>query len=100
MVQKAYELGGFDLVTVIECENWQWNPFAVWDNGHAFGLCQINNLFHKIPQEYFDDWWFQIEYCAEKLKWWTRFYWPDRVSKYTQRKKCKNYIKSRFTFTG
>ena len=98
MVQKAYELGGFDLVTVIECENWQWNPFAVWDTGHAHWLCQINDLYHKnIPQEYFDDWWFQIEYCAEKVKWGTRFYWPDRIVKWM---KCKDYIKSRFTFIG
>lgn len=97
MVQKAFEVGGFDLVILIECENWQWNPFAIWDSWHAHWLCQINDNYHKhIPQQYFDDWWYQIEYCNEKRLWWTRFYWPDRLVKWM---KCKEYVKQRFTFT-
>ena len=96
MVQKAFEVGGFDLVILIECENWQWNPFAVWDSWHAYWLCQINDRYHKIPQEYWDDWWKQIEICNEKMKWWTKFYWPSRPVKWM---KCKDYVVGRFTFT-
>lgn len=100
MVQKAFEVGWIDLVQLIECENWQWNPFAVWDDWHAHWLCQINDHWHKIPQEYFDDWGYQIEYCNEKLKWGTKFYWPTRVSRYTQWKKCSEFVMDRFTFVG
>lgn len=96
MVQKAFELGGFDLVTVIECENWQWNPFAVWDSGHAHWLCQMNDRFHKIPQEYWEDWGYQIEYCNEKMKWWTKFYWLTRLVKGQY---CRDYVVNRFTFS-
>lgn len=95
MVQKAYELWWFDLVKLIECENGNWNPFAVWDWWHAFWLCQMNDRFHNIPQEYFDDWWYQIEYCANKMKWGTRFYGPDRIIKWV---KCSDYVVYRFTF--
>lgn len=100
MVQKAFEVGGVELVQLIECENGNWNPFAIWDNGHAHWLCQINDIYHSIPQEYFDDWWFQIEYCAEKMKWWTKFYWPSRTNASTKFMKCKDYVMDRFTFVG
>lgn len=96
MVQKAFEVGWIPLVILIECENWLWNPFAVGDSGHAFGLCQMNNHWHKIPKEYREDWGFQIEYCNEKLKGWTKFYGPDRIIEW---KKCSEYVMDRFTFT-
>lgn len=95
MVQKAFEVGWIPLVQLIECENWQWNPFAVGDSWHAFGLCQINDHYHKIPQEYREDWWYQIELCNEKLKGWTKFYWPKRI---INGQNCKDYIMDRFTF--
>ena len=97
MVQKAYEVGGFDLVILIECENWQWNPFAIWDSGHAYWLCQMNDRYHKIPDEYWQDWGYQIELCNEKLKWWTKFYGPMR---WVEWQRCKDYVVGRFTFTG
>ena len=97
MVQKAFDVGGLELVILIECENWQWNPFAIWDSWHAYWLCQINDRYHKIPQEYWDDRWKQIEICNEKLKGWTKFYWPSRPVKWM---KCKDYVVRRFTFVG
>lgn len=95
MVQRAYDVWWIELVKLIECENWNRNPFARWDNWHAFGLCQMNDNFHNIPKEYFEDWGFQIEYCSKKMKWWTKFYWPDRIIKWV---KCSNYVSDRFTF--
>lgn len=96
MVQKAFEVGWIDLVVLIECENGKRDPFAVWDGGDAHWLCQINKRFHKIPQEYFDDRWYQIQLCNEKLKWWTVFYWPSRQIKWM---KCAEYVLDRFTIT-
>lgn len=93
MVQRAYNLWGLEFVALIECENWNWNPFAVWDWGHAYWLCQMNNIYHKIPQEYYDDWGYQIEYCYQKYSSGTRFYWPTRVIK---GQKCREYVKDRF----
>ena len=94
MVQKAFEVGGLDLVILIECENGKRDPFAVWDSWHAYWLCQMNNNYHNIPQKYFDDWGYQIEYCNEKMKWGTKFYWPKRRVKW---QRCNEYVKQRFT---
>lgn len=93
IVQRAYELGWLDFVTLIECENGNRNPKAVWDNGKAFWLCQMNVNYHKLPQEYYDDAYFQLDYCFAKRKTWTRFYWPSRIIKW---KKCYNYVSDRF----
>jgi len=97
MVQKAFELGWIDLVVLIECENGKRDPFAVGDSWHAFWLCQINDHYHKIPQEFWEDRWKQIEICNEKLKGWTKFYWLTRLVKGQY---CKDYVLDRFTFTG
>ena len=96
MVQKAFELGWIDLVVLVECENGKRDPFAVWDWGDAHWLCQMNTNYHKIPQEYYDDWWFQIEYCNQKMQWGTKFYWPSRLIKWV---KCSEYVLDRFTIT-
>lgn len=93
-VQYAYKLWGMDLVSIMECENGNRDVNAVWDNWHAFGLCQMNDRFHKIPQEYFWDWRVQVEYCYQKRKQWTKFYWPSRLIKW---QRCSEYIKKRFT---
>jgi hypothetical protein len=37
-----------------------------------------------------------VEYCYQKWKWGTVFYWPQRLIKW---QKCYNYIRNRFTFT-
>lgn len=94
-VQYAYELWWFDFVRMIECENGNRSPFAVWDNWHAFGFCQMNNNYHKIPQEYFEDWKYQLEYCYKKWSSWTKYYWPSRIIKWMR---CDEYVKNRFTF--
>lgn len=92
-IQKAYDLWWIEFVTMIECENWNRSPEARWDKGHAHWLCQMNDRYHKIPDEYFNSREFQLEYCYEKWSTWTRFYWPDRKVKGM---KCKDYVLNRF----
>jgi len=96
IVQYAYDIWWMDLVKLIECENWNWSPRAVWDNWKAYGLCQINTNYHKLDEWFFDDWKVQVEQCKRLREWWTKFYWPDRIIKGV---KCSKYIESRFTFT-
>ena len=92
MVQKAYELGWLDFVLMIECESW-FNPKAKWDSGKSYGLCQINSRWHKIPKEYYDNWEYQIDYCYQKRKGWTKFYGPKRK---INGQLCKDYVLDRF----
>ncbi len=94
IVQRAYKLWWMDFVYMIECENWNWNINAVWDNGKAFWLCQMNTNYHKLPDEYKTNWVVQVEYCYNKWKQWVAFYGPTRIVK---GQKCYNYVKSRFT---
>ena len=97
-VQYAYKLWGMDLVIVMECENWNWNIWAVWDSWHAFGLCQMNDRYHKdFPMEYKTNGIVQVEYCYQKRKNGTKYYWPDRIIPWTNQR-CRNYVKKRFTF--
>ena len=92
-VQYAYDLWGIDFVKLIECENWNWSLSAVWDGWKAFGLCQMNVNYHKLPEEYKTNWKVQVEYCYEKYKSWTKFYWPSRIVK---GQKCSSYVSNRF----
>ena len=49
LVQKAYDVGGINLVTNFEMES-TFNPNAERDEGHgwnSYGLGQINNHYHK-----------------------------------------------------
>lgn len=94
MVQKAYDLWGLDFVTMIECES-GFNPKARGDSWRSYGLCQMNSRWHKIPQEYYNSWEYQIDYCYQKRKGWTKFYWPQRK---IHGQACKDYVKSRFIF--
>jgi hypothetical protein len=94
MVQRAYEIGGLDFVLMIECESW-FNPQARWDSWRAYGLCQLNNRWHKVSDEYKNSWEIQIDTCYQKWISWTKFYWPNRIIKWV---KCKDYVKSRFIF--
>ena len=93
MVQRAYELWGLDFVIMIECENGAWNPTARWDSGKAVWLCQMNTRWHKLPQEYYNSWEYQLKYCYKKWSTGTKYYWPDRRIKWV---KCKDYVKNRF----
>lgn len=96
MVQRAYELGGLDFVLMLECES-GFNPYAKWDSGRSHGLCQMNTRRHELPQEYFDSWEYQIEYCYTKRKWWTKFYGPNRKIKWV---KCSTAVRDRFIING
>lgn len=93
MVWYAYKLGWMDFVKLIECENWNWNYRAIWDNGKAFWLCQMNVNYHKLPADYKWNWVVQVEYCYKKWKWWTKFYGPSRIVKWV---KCSSYVDNRF----
>lgn len=94
IIQYAWDkYHDLDFIKLIECENWQWNYKAVGDKGHAFGLCQMNNLYHKIPSEYYNNRQFQVDYCYTKYKWGTKFYWPSRIVK---GQKCSSYVSNRF----
>ena len=92
MVQYAYKLWWVDFVLMLECESWS-NPYAVWDSWRSYGLCQINTRWHSLPDEYKTSWQTQVEYCYQKWKWWTRFYWPQRKVRWV---KCSTYVKNRF----
>lgn len=94
MIQKAYDLWGMDFVTMIECESW-FNPKARGDSWRSVGLCQMNTRWHKLPQDYYDSWEYQIDYCYQKRKGWTKFYWPNRR---INGQLCKDYVKNRFIF--
>ena len=93
MVQRAYELWGIDFVLMLECENWSWDPGAKWDGGRSHGLCQMNTRWHKLPQEYYDSWEFQLEYCYQKWIGGTKFFGPWRLINGV---KCSQYVKNRF----
>lgn len=93
IIQKAYDLWWLDFVLMIECENWNWSPDAVWDSGKAHGLCQMNTRRHKLPQEYYTSWEYQVEYCYKKWSTWTKFYWPNRR---INGQLCKDYVRDRF----
>ena len=92
MVQRAYELGWMDFVLMIECESW-FNPKARWDSWRAYGLCQMNNRWHNVSDEYKNSWEVQIDTCYQKRKGWTKFYGPNRKIK---GQTCKNYVLDRF----
>lgn len=94
VVQYAYEYtsGDMDFIYMLECESAN-NPLAKWDSGKAYWICQMHSSYHDIPQQYYDDWKYQVEYCYEKYKWGTKFYWPSRMIKW---QRCSDYVKDRF----
>ena len=101
VVSYAYELGGLDFVLVFECENWTYDMNRLGDHGHAHGLCQINDHFHKnIPAEYFTDWKFAVEYCYQKWKSGTPFYGPTTRRTSTKWMMCKDYVLNRFVINA
>lgn len=94
IVRYAYQLGWYDFVAVLECENWSYRLDSVGDHGHAHGLCQMNDRYHKdIPADYTTNRVRAVEYCYSKWKQWVAFYWPSRIVK---GQKCYNYVKNRF----
>jgi len=105
-IQYAYQLGGLDLVLLIECENSTRNMFRqseVVKNGRrepSYWFCMIDRDFHpKIVDDkrFWDDRRRQMEKCHELRKGGTKFYWPWRyIAK--ANKKCSDYVKDRFYF--
>lgn len=104
MIQYAYDLWGWDLVALMECENSTRNPFRQsevvknWRREPSFWLCMIDKDFHpEIINDwrFWEDWRFQVETCHRLRKWWTKFYWPWRwIAKAGM--KCSDYVKDRF----
>jgi len=103
-IQYAYEIGGIDLVLLMECENSTWNQYRqseVVKNGRrepSFWFCMIDRDFHKNivdDSRFRNDRKRQIDKCYELWKGWTRFYWPNR---YVKGQRCSDYVKDRFTF--
>lgn len=95
IVNYAWKLWGWDFVAVLECEA-SYGLNQLWDNWHAHGICQVNDLYHKdIPAEYTTNWVVAVEYCYQKRSSWTKFYWPSRKIKWM---KCSDYVKDRFTY--
>ena len=94
-INETYKLWWIDLVVLFECE-WHDRDISIkWDWWHAWWLCQMNDLYHNIPDQYYTDRRFQIEYCFEKRQWWTLFYWPDRADGVNW-EKCMSYAKRNF----
>ena len=95
IVNYAWKLWGWDFVAVLECEA-SYGLNQLWDNWHAHGICQVNDLYHKdIPAEYTTNWVVAVEYCYQKRSSWTKFYWPSRKIKWVR---CSEYVKDRFTY--
>lgn len=94
-VQYSYKLGWMRQVLLQECENWRRDITAKWDYWKSYWLCQMHQWYHSIPAEYFTSWQTQVEYCNQKIEWWTKFYWPSRIIKWVR---CSEYVKDRFYF--
>lgn len=95
IVQKAYDLGWLDFVTMIECENGRWDKDRV-SATHDHWICQLNYRYNKkfINSEWFKDVYTQLEYCYEKRKINPKlWHWPNRKIK---GQLCKDYVKDRF----
>lgn len=96
IVQEAYQIGGLDFVSLIECENGQWLTGAVGDYGKSHWLRMINTHWHKEPlSPDWNDWHNQLAVCFEKWKSGTKFYWPQRL---IWGKRCGEVAKKRFYF--
>lgn len=96
IVQEAYDLWGMDFVSLIECENGNRDPKALWDYGKSHWLCMLNTRWHKEPlSPSWNDWRNQIFVCFEKWKSGTKFYWPQRL---IWGKRCGEVAKKRFYF--
>ena len=105
MVQYAYNIWGFDLVKLIECENGTRDPFrqsgviSNWKREPSYWLCQIHKRHHPEvinDTNFWNDWKVQIQYCKQGQDEWRPFYWPTRI---VNGNKCYIAVESRFTFT-
>ena len=97
IVQETYKQWWMDKVILFECEWYDRDMYKKWDQWHAVWLCQMNDRFHNIPNEYYNSREFQIEYCIKKRDSWTLFYWPDRADRLNW-EKCMSYANRNFYF--
>lgn len=74
IVQYAYQLGGLDLVTLMECENGTREITRRGDAGMSVGICQMHTGYHRLPADYFTSRKKQVEVCNEKRRGGTKFY--------------------------
>ena len=94
-VQYAYSLGGLDFVALIECENWNWNPF-IKSKTNDHGICQLNYRYNKkfIKSDDFKDVYKQLDYCYAKYQVNPNLrYWPNRK---INGQRCATYVLNRF----
>lgn len=105
-VQYAYEIWWMDLVTTIECENGTWNMYRQsdvirnWKREESYWFCQVHRPDHQeiVDNPLFrSDYKWQLDRCAELLKWWTIFYW--RETRKINKIPCPKYVESRFILT-
>lgn len=106
MVNYAYRIGNDNLKILVECENWNWDYKAIWDEWNAVWLCQawVNNSEWMKDHtwinvsKYKTDWKYQLDVCWRLRQEWTPFYWPER--KIYKNKKfvwlCYQYVRDRF----
>ena len=96
-IKYAFEVWGYNLVALMECENWTWGLTRRWDHWLAYGLWQVQLYrFKQIDRERFlTDWKYQIEQVRELRKNWVPFYGPTRIIK---GKKCYEYVENRFLY--
>ena len=104
-VQYAYEIWWMDLVTLIDCENWQRNPYRQsevvkkWKREKSFWFCQISQVYHPEivnTDEFWNNWKWQMNKCNELMKGGTAFYGRDRKIKGV---KCSKYVLDRFVLS-
>lgn len=95
IVQKAYQLWGMDLVTLMECENGNRDIYARGDQGKSYWICQMHTWHHRLPAEYFNSRETQVEVCNQKWRTWTKFYGPGRM---IEGQRCSEYVQPRFYF--
>lgn len=109
MIDYAYQIGGMDLVTLIECENSTWNMTlkAYWTEDSRW-LCMFNRRWHSDivwnPREkdaqwqwFSTDWKYQIDNCNRLMRSGTPFYWRNRIINWV---KCSTIVLDRFETYG
>ena len=98
IIQYAYNLWGINFVTMIECENWNRDMYAI-SKTNDYWICQLNYRYNSdfINSDKFNDVYSQLDYCYEKWKINPKLWnWPTRRIKW---KLCKDYVLDRFIIT-
>lgn len=94
-VHYAYDLWGLDFVKMIECENWNRNPYII-SKTKDYWLCQLNYRYNRdfILSTDYHNVFSQIDFCYSKWKINPKlWYGPDRIIHW---QKCSDYVTQRF----